>query len=133
MIYPIDELLDKRSIIQLKIERIEDVSDKKRLKKEFEEYTQAIEQYIKEGTCNSIQALKWHERLYKANGDIWDLESNIRKGQLGNMTLEAVGKTAILIREKNGIRISIKSEIVKVTGVGHQDIRINHASSTIVK
>ena len=37
MKYPLDELIDKKSIVQLKIERIEDDSEKPRLKKELEE------------------------------------------------------------------------------------------------
>ncbi|KKK54826.1 hypothetical protein LCGC14_3080800, partial [marine sediment metagenome] len=43
MRYPLDELLDKRSIILLKIERIPNKRDK--LQKEYEDYTGAILEY----------------------------------------------------------------------------------------
>jgi hypothetical protein len=128
MRYPLDELIDKRSIIQLKIERIEDEEDKRRLEKEFRDYTLAIEEYVGEGACSSEKVSEWHRRLYEAKGTTWDLEVNIRKGQTCNMPLEEIGRTAIKIRESNGIRVRIKSEIVKTTGIGYRDIKINHAS-----
>jgi len=131
MKYPLDELLDKRSIIQLKIERIEDNSDKERLKKEFEDYTKAIEEYVKGGVCSFEQVEEWYKELYEANGTTWDLETNIRKGQIGEMSLDEIGKTAIKIRESNGVRVRIKSNIVETVGIGYKDIKINHASQTM--
>jgi hypothetical protein len=131
MRYPIDELIDKRSIIQLKIERIADASDRERLNRELIEYTKAIDEYVKEGVCTSGQVDSWHALLYQANGVTWDLETNIRKGQLGTMSLEEVGKTAIMIRESNGVRVRIKSDIVSSTGIGYKDIKINHASAPV--
>ena len=129
MRYPLDELLDKKAIVQLKIERIPDSEeDKTRLRKEFDDYAKAIREYINEGACTEEQAIDWARQLYDANGKTWDLEAGIRKGQLGNMSLEEVGKTAIAIRESNGLRIKIKSDIVKTTGIGYRDIKVNHAS-----
>ncbi len=128
MRYPLDELLDKRSIIQLKIERIDDNEERKKLIEEFGDYTLGIAEYIAESVCTEEQVKGWHEKLYEANGRVWDLEANIRKGQIGDMALEEVGRTAIKIREANGIRVGIKSEIVRAVGIGYQDIKINHAS-----
>jgi len=128
MRYPLDELLDRRSIIQLKIERIEENDDRKRLMREFSDYTFAIAEYINNKVCTKEQVEDWHKKLYEANGVIWDLETNIRRGQIGDMSLEEVGKTAIKIREANGKRIQIKSQIVKEIGMGYVDIKINHAS-----
>ncbi|MBS3078621.1 hypothetical protein J4218_00700 [Candidatus Pacearchaeota archaeon] len=130
MRYPIDELIDKRSIIQLKIERIGDNSAKERenLRREFQDYTDAISEYVSEGVCTAEQAEEWHERLYKANGTTWDLETKIRRGQLEEISLEEVGRTAIAIRESNGVRVRIKAEIVSATGIGYKDVKINHAS-----
>jgi len=128
MRYPLDELLDKRSIIQLKIERIDNNKEKDRLKREFKDYTEAIIEYINEGICNIQQVKKWHQELYEANGKTWDLEARIRKGQIGDLSLEEIGKTAIAIRESNGIRVGIKSKIVEAIGIGYKDIKINHAS-----
>lgn len=137
MRYPLDELLDKRSITQLKIERINDNDEKKRLKKEFLDYTLAIQDYVKENICSDEQIEQWHNELYNANGKTWDLESNIRKGQLGNLedisVLAEIGRTAIKIRESNGIRVGIKGKIVEICGIGYKDIKINHASEDSLK
>ena len=131
MRYPLDELLDKKSIIQLKIERIDNGSDRERLKKEIEDYTQAIEKYVEDGICSSEDVERWFEELYKANGIVWDLETNIRKGQISEMSLNEIGRTAIEIRESNGIRVRIKSKIVDAVGIGYRDIKINHASMEV--
>ncbi len=131
MRYPLDELLDKKSIIQLKIERIDNESDKERLKREIEDYTEAIEKYIEENLCSSEDVKKWFDELYEANGRTWDLETNIRKGQIGEMSLDEIGRTAIKIRESNGVRVRIKSKIVEAVGIGYRDIKINHASQEI--
>ena len=128
MRYPLDELLDKRSIIQLKIEKVDSDEERKRLIKEFSDYTLGIAEYINDKICTKEQVEEWHQKLYEANGKIWDLEANIRKGQIGDVTLEEVGATAIKIREANGIRVRIKSEIVVTVGIGYTDIKINHAS-----
>ncbi|RLG16057.1 hypothetical protein DRN69_01830 [Candidatus Pacearchaeota archaeon] len=129
MRYPLDELLDKRSIVQLKIENFSDKeADKRRLEKEYQDYTCAIIEYINENVCTKEQVERWHKELYDANKRTWNLEADIRKGQIGHLTLEEIGKTAIAIRESNGIRVGIKSKIVRETGVGYKEIKINHAS-----
>ena len=133
MRYPLDELLDKKSIIQLKIERIKDLEDRERLKREYTDYSKAIEEFIGDGTCTKKNIEEWNKRLYETNGNIWDLEANIRKGQIGNLSLEKIGKTAIKIREINGIRVRIKGEIVREIGEGYADIKINHASEKTAK
>jgi len=130
MEYPLDELLDKRSIIQLKIERIEgDFLEKESLKREFSDYTNAIKEYINKRVCTDEEVNEWHKQLYEINEKIWDLESDIRKGKEGELGLEEVGRRAIKIRETNGKRVKIKSSIVEKTGRGYKDIKINHASS----
>lgn len=133
MKYPLDELLDKKSIIQLKIERIEDFEDRERLKKEYTDYSKAIKEFISEGICSNKNIEEWNKSLYETNGKIWDLEANIRKGQIGNLSLEEIGETAIKIREVNGIRVRIKGEIVRTIGEGYADIKINHASEKTAK
>lgn len=128
MRYPLDELLDKKSIIQLKIERVGNDEERKKLIKEFGDYTFGIAEYINEGICTREQVEEWYNMLYEANEKIWNLEVNIRKGQIEEMSLEEVGRTAVQIREANGIRVRIKSEIVRKIGIGYEDIKINHAS-----
>ncbi len=113
---PISEVADRYSIVLLKNERIEGVDLSGELatyKKELEGYD-GIDSYI--------------DRLYKINGEIWDLESDIRKGKEKEMGLEEVGRRAIIIREKNKIRVGIKNEMVEKYEEGFKDIKMNHAS-----
>lgn len=128
MRYPLDEILDKKSIIQLKIERIDDSETRERLLREIKDYEQAIKEYIEENICTVEEVLEWTKKLYEINGKIWDLEAAIRQGREGELGLEEVGRRAIKIRENNGVRIRIKSQIVDQIGRGYKDIKINHAS-----
>lgn len=126
MRYPLDELIDKRSIIQLKMERIP--KRKEELKKEYEDYTSAILEYENEKIISPLDVVEWHEELYKINGQIWNLEGDIRLGKEGKLGLEEVGKRALAIRNLNSERILVKRDIVARTGVGYKDVKDNHAS-----
>ena len=66
--------------------------------------------------------------LYKVNGEIWDLESDIRKGKENELGLEEVGRRAILIREKNKHRIELKNAINSKFNSGFIEYKANHAS-----
>ena len=118
---PLPELLDRLVIVRLKAERIKEEEKEK----ELEFYMTELEEYRKKGF---IIKDEWLERLYDVNGKIWDLEADIRKGKEGELGLEEVGRRAILIRNLNKIRISIKNEITEVTGSGFKDVKVNHAS-----
>ena len=119
---PLPEILDRMSIVKLKIERIRE----EHLNQEYEEYVKALAEFKEKGI--EIDE-KWLEQLYELNGKIWDLESDIRKGKEGELGLEEVGRRAIAIREINMQRISVKNEIVEKTGLGFKDVKMNHASA----
>ncbi len=114
--YPISEAVDRYTICKLKHERIdgEDLSEQLAvLKNEIEKYP-GIDSFV--------------DRLYKINGECWDMESDIRKGKEGKLGLEEVGRRTLTLRDKNKIRVGIKNEIVKKYGEGFEDIKMNHAS-----
>jgi|SRR3989338_9820934 len=118
---PLPELLDRLVIVRLKAERIKD----REKERELAFYIKELEYYKKKGFVIKDE---WIERLYDVNGKIWDLEADIRKGKEGALGLDEVGRRAILIRNLNKIRISIKNEITEATGSGFKDVKINHAS-----
>jgi hypothetical protein len=93
---------------------------------ELAAYAEAIEGFRQRGV--EIRQ-DWIERLYELNGQIWDLEHDIRKGLEGELGLEEVGRRAIMIRGINKQRVAVKNEIVEATGKGFRDIKMNHASS----
>ena len=129
MRYPLDELIDKKSIIRLKIDRTEtEFSEKKRWIDEIVDYSLSIGAYIGEGICTEEQIKNWYVSLYEVNGRIWDLEAEIRQGKEKIFGLEEVGRRALLIRDINSERVKIKTEIVEKTGIGYKNIKVNHAS-----
>ena len=113
---PISEIADRYSIVLLKSERIEGVD----LSLELATYKHELQGYKDAG--------EFIKRLYDINKEIWDLESDIRKGKEKTLGLEEVGRRAILIREKNKMRVSIKNEMVDRFDEGFKDIKMNHAS-----
>jgi len=112
---PISEVADRLSICRLKQERtIED------LRGEIGLYENELGQYA--GVENYI------DQLYEINGEIWQLEADIRRGREKEIGLEEVGRRAVLIREWNKQRINVKNQMVIAYGEGFEDIKINHGS-----
>jgi len=116
LVYPIAEVADRYTICKLKNERLPGENLKNQLhelKNELDKYP-GIEVYV--------------ERLYRINGECWDMESDIRKGKEGILGIEEVGRRALILRDKNKIRVGIKNEIVRKFGEGFEDVKMNHAS-----
>jgi tetratricopeptide (TPR) repeat protein len=113
---PISEIADRYSIALLKKERANADNDQ-----EINVLYQELVKYD--------QALNFVEKLKEINGQIWDLESDIRKGKENELGLEEVGRRAIAIRGLNKIRVSYKNEMVSIYGEGFEDIKMNHASA----
>lgn len=129
MSYPLPELIDRQTILQLKIERIPHEAE--HLKKEFALFEIAVFEMAKELKCPRINVVNWYLMLYEINKRIWDLEAGIRKGDLGGLTMAQVGEIAIKIRKTNGERVRVKAEITRVTGSGFPDIKTNHCSEDV--
>lgn len=114
--YPIAEVADRYTICKLKHERLPGEN----LQAQLLELKNELNKY--EGIQSFV------ERLYKINGECWDMESDIRKGKEGELGLEEVGRRTLVLRDKNKIRVGIKNEIVRVFGEGFEDVKMNHAS-----
>ena len=119
---PLPEILDRMSILKLKIERI----GEPHLRDEMEAYEEALEEFKLKGVDVDE---KWISELYDINGKIWDLESDIRRRKEKELGLEEVGRRAITIRELNKKRVAVKNQVVGETGIGFRDVKMNHASS----
>ena len=114
----ISDLLDKMSIIKLKIERIGETH----LQKEYDIYANELE------IMNPKFKIKLHNsflELYEINAKIWDLEHEIRLGLNCELSLEEVGRRTLLIRELNKKRVRIKDIIVEYTNSGFKDVKMN--------
>lgn len=113
------DLMDKMSILKLKIEKTGD----SHLKKEYEEYKKALEEFQKQGVEIDPE---WLLELYLANKEQWDIysELNFEKNE-EEIDYERIGRLYIAVEKSNKKRVAIKNEIVNVSGKGFRDIKMN--------
>lgn len=129
---PLSEIIDRLTILKLKIERV----GEPHLDQEYEKYREAIKEFEQKGI---VVRQEWFDTLYDINRQIWDLDWDLRKivslgvtadevwqvarEELGH---EEVGRRAGLIIQLVQKRIMCKNEIVEVTGIGYREIKKNH-------
>ena len=112
----IGDIVDRYSICKLKSERLglDNTKELNDLKFEINKY-EGVDYFI--------------DNLYEVNSDIWNLESDIRRGNENILGLEEVGRRAIAIRELNGIRVNLKNKINTFFNTGFIEKKIDHAST----
>ena len=105
------EIIDKLTIIQIKLERIKDKAKLANLKKEYDELINA-----------SSSVLNTSDRLYKAlyevNCELWDIEDRIRDLERNKSFGDEFIATARAVYFKNDKRSEIKREINIKTSSG---------------
>lgn len=116
----IGEFLDKISIQLHKVEKIGSES--------YPEFVKLTEELLlKTPIENFEEVIKGIRKLYKINGEIWGLESDLRKGKEKELGLKEIGKRAILIRNKNNKRIIEQNRLIDIFG-GFKNIKKDHIS-----
>ena len=117
---PISEIIDRYTITKLKTERTdEDVSE------ELDSYRGEIDKY-------EIDVEKYIDRMYEINSTLWTYETEMRRlmdsrngtgpvVDANELPLEKIGKLALLVRDLNGTRNGLKSEIVEKFSEGFKD------------
>lgn len=73
------------------------------------------------------EIIKGFRQLYFVNGEIWKLESDLRKGKEKKLGLSEVGRRAIKIREWNKKRVTEQNRLIRLFG-GYENIKKDHAS-----
>jgi hypothetical protein len=76
-------------------------------------------------SCSEVDSVFF--RLLWINSKIWELESAIRQGKEGQLTLEEIGKRALKIRDYNRLRVEAKNALSK-----YKEIKIDHASQSVI-
>ena len=109
------ELMDKMTILKLKIESMD-------LVKEYEEYKKIIEKFKKQGIDIKQE---WFDELYNVNKEQWDIYSKLNNEKNTTQDLEQIGRLYIAVEKSNKKRVAIKNEIVIKTGTGCRDIQMN--------
>ena len=113
------ELLDKISILEIKLDKIKDQSKKEEVKKEYNVLKKAQKSNIK--TNEEIEKL--FSEIKKTNLTLWDIEDKIRICE----KQKDLGKTFISLARNvyinNDKRAKIKSEINKILGSNIREIK----------
>jgi hypothetical protein len=105
------EIIDKLTIIQLKLERIKDKSKQVNLKKEYEVLFEASSSII--STSDPL-----YKALYDVNNELWDIEDHIRDLERKKDFGDDFITTARAVYIKNDKRSEIKREINIITSSG---------------
>ena len=104
------ELLDRISILELKMLRIEDPSKSAAIKREFYELNpKCVSLFTKNDS--SLQVL--YLELARINGELWDLENEVRKSNIRDKQFILASKK---IFKLNQTRNDIKNDINMITG-----------------
>lgn len=114
------ELIDKLTILSRKIYFGEEVA--------ISEHRHVEQELTKSGLPGKL--ITNVIRLSTMNGEIWNLEHEMRKCAEGeaNVALEEVGRRAIKIRDLNRKRIEYKNEINSLMGSNFRETKVNHLS-----
>jgi hypothetical protein len=105
------EIIDKLTIIQIKLERIKDESKLMNLQKEYDELKSASSSIM--DTSNPL-----YKTLYHINCELWDIEDRIRDLERKKDFGEEFISTARAVYFKNDKRSEIKREINIATSSG---------------
>jgi hypothetical protein len=105
------EIIDKLTIIQIKLERISDESKLVNLRKEFDVLKSAASKILDMNDPLYVA-------LYKVNCDLWEIEDNIRDLERRKDFGDAFIQTARSVYFKNDKRSEIKREINIKTSSG---------------
>ncbi len=116
------EIIDRYSILKLKIERINQSS----LQDEFNELKKALEEFKQKGI--EIKH-KWINELYEINKEEWDLleRMNQERGK-ENINYEKIGRLYLETEGINKKRSDAKNKIIEETGTCFKKIKKNHPS-----
>jgi hypothetical protein len=98
------EIIDKLTIIQIKLNRIKDETKIINLKKEYNVLKRASSSIL--GTDDPL-----YKALYNVNSELWDIEDHIRDLERRREFGEDFIKTARSVYFKNDIRSELKREI----------------------
>ncbi len=105
------EIIDKLTIIQIKLERISDKTKLENLRKEYEELVIVASSII--GTNDPL-----YLKLYKVNCELWDIEDHIRDLERKKEFGDDFISTARSVYFKNDKRSELKREINIKTSSG---------------
>jgi len=121
IITPLPEVVDRYTICQLKLERLDHTQI------DVDSMNEQLEYYKKGIDFSNAQLVELSKDLYTINGKIWDTEGSIRAGLDDELGYDEIGRRAVKVRDLNRERMSIKNDIIELTGEGFKDCKMNYA------
>lgn len=115
------DILDRMSIVKLKIERI----GVPELHNEFNALQKALDEFKERGV--EIKN-RWLDELYEINREEWDLLEKMNEEKKKGENYEKIGRLYIKTEEINKKRADAKNRIIEESGVGFKEIKKNHPS-----
>ena len=119
---PPADIIDRMTIVKLKIERIGD----HKLNAEMNALENALKEYRKKGI--EIKQ-EWINELYEINGKEWDLLDKMNKERQEGKDYAKIGKLYLETEQVNKRRAEVKNKIVEETGKGFKEIKKDHPSA----
>lgn len=119
MIFPVIELVDRYAIAKLKLHKTNGANQE-----EFDFYQHQLETsgYALDKISREL------EQLYDVHRQIWNLEAELKSGQENQLSLEELGRRAIMIRNFNNQRVALKNHMATQLGCTVKEIKQDHLS-----
>lgn len=118
VITPISEVCDRWTIAVLKKNRVKD-DDPIELQRQVDYYAAGID-------WENPDLRHLIDQLYEINALQWDTEGALRRGEMDECDLAEIGRLALQVRNLNRKRCSVKNSIVKLTGDGFTEVKVNY-------
>ena len=113
------EMLDKISILEIKIDKVKNIDSQKEIAKEYVSLKKTKNSHIKV----TVEIEKLYKEIKKINLKLWSIEDKIRvyekKKDFGNEFIE-LARSVYVTNDK---RFKIKSEINKLAGSNIKEIK----------
>ena len=117
------ELIDKWSILKLKIENTQNFEQLRNLKKELVIIEKATNEFRKKGL--NIKK-EWLDKLYDFNKEGWVLYDKMaQEEKKENPDFKEMGRIYISMQITNKKRVAVKNQITEETGEGFKDVKVN--------
>ncbi|MCL5090675.1 MAG: hypothetical protein M1514_01555 [Patescibacteria group bacterium] len=129
---PPAEIFDRYTILLLKVKRLPEGKGFREQLKLYKSEVNNICNGLDKGKLKKIK--EFIKRLYIINKNIWDVEKEIKQGYEDKLSLEEVGRRALIVRDLNGTRMKLKNEIYEFLGQPlFVDIKTDYVSDKMFK
>ena len=114
--FPVIELFDRLAIAEVKWERTQNNQE------ELAWYRLQVQDF-------DLDLVKtYFNELKNIHNTIWGLEAELKNGLEEELSLEEIGRRAVLIRNWNNKRIAIKNSIAEILNCPVREIKQDHLS-----